>query len=69
MTPERATEIIRDAKALAVHGPWSDQLSNVMTADERAEIVTVWKTMPGYTCFVDAILRIERTDNANNTTT
>ena len=68
MTPARATEIIRDAKALAIHGPWSDQLSNVMTADERAEIITVWRTMPGYTCFVDALLRIERNEHATDHT-
>lgn len=62
MTPARATEIIRDAKARAIHGPWSDQLSNV-TADERAEIIAVWETMPGYTCFVDALHRIERNNH------
>lgn len=60
MTPERAAEIIRDAKAMADYGPWSDQLSNVMTTDERAEIIAVWKKMPGHTCFVDALHRIER---------
>ena len=58
MKPERATEIIREAKAKCVHGPWSDQLSNVMTQDERREVVTVWNTMPGSACFVDALLRI-----------
>jgi hypothetical protein len=68
MTPARATEIIRDAKARATYGPWSDQLSNVMTADERAEIITVWRTMPGYTCFVDALHRIERNDDATDHT-
>jgi hypothetical protein len=60
MTPERAREIIRDAKAMATYGPWSDQLSNVMTKDERAAIVEVWNTLPGSYCFMDALLRIER---------
>lgn len=60
MTPERASEIIREAKRLAVHGPWSDQLNNVMTTEERGIVIAKWKTMPGYTCFVDALYRIER---------
>lgn len=60
MTPERATEIIAQAKATAKHGPWSDQLSNVMTVDERSAVVEVWQTLPGSSCFADALLRIER---------
>ena len=59
MTPERAAEIIAQAHALAKHGPWSDQLRNVMTVDEIAGVFAVWKTMPGSTCFMDALLRIE----------
>lgn len=60
MTQERANEIIAQAKAKAVHGPWCDQLDKVMLPGERAEIVKVWKTMPGHTCFVDALYRIAR---------
>jgi hypothetical protein len=34
-----------------------------MTKEERAEVNTYWDTMPGDTCFVDAIYRIARTDD------
>jgi hypothetical protein len=58
MNPERAKEIIADAHAKAVHGPWSDQIDNVMRPGEREEVNAVWDTMPGNTCFVDALYRI-----------
>ena len=58
MTSERANEIIVQAKARARHGPWSDQLDKVMTPEERQEVIDLWNTMPGYTCFVHALLRI-----------
>jgi len=57
MTPERAKEIIAQAKAQAGCGPWSDQLDKVMTDIEREEVRHKWQTMPGYTCFVDALFR------------
>ena len=60
MTSERAAQIIEQAQARAIHGPWSDQLDKVMTAEERAEVLQLWRTMPGYTCFVDALLRIKQ---------
>lgn len=59
MTAERAAEIIEQAKRKAIYGPWSDQLDKVMTPDERADILRKWETMPGHTCFVDALLRIK----------
>ncbi len=59
MTSERAAEIIQQAKAKAIHGPWSDQLDKVMTREERAAVLVKWETMPGHTCFVDALLRIK----------
>ena len=31
-----------------------------MTANEEAEINTLWNTMPGHTCFMDALRRIAR---------
>ena len=58
MTPTRAREIYDAARAQATCGPWSDQLDNVMTPDERREIVAVWETMPGNSCFVDALFRV-----------
>ena len=60
MTSERAAEIIEQAQGRATFGPWSDQLDKVMTAEERAEVIRFWETMPGYTCFVDALFRIKQ---------
>ena len=57
MTRERANEIVRQAQALARYGPWSDQLDKVMTPDERAAVLAMWETMPGYTTFVHALQR------------
>lgn len=60
MTQQRAQEIYAAARAKAKIGPWSDQLDKVMTPEERGEIRRVWHEMPGYTCFVDALMRIMR---------
>lgn len=60
MTPERATEIIHEAQSITTIGPWSDQLDRIMKPGERAAVVAVWKKMPGYTCFVDALFQIAR---------
>lgn len=61
MTPERAKEIIRQAKALANVGPWSNQIDKVISKEERLEVNKVWETMPGHTCFVDALYQIINT--------
>lgn len=61
ITPERAQEIIQSAHDACTCGPWSDWLDRVMQPGEREEVNQVWETMPGYTCFVDAIYRIART--------
>lgn len=58
MTPERAKEIIKQAQDKANVGPWSDQIEKVITKEERNEVNKVWETMPGHTCFVDALYRI-----------
>jgi hypothetical protein len=63
MTPIRAQEIIQAAYDKCTCGPWSDQLDKVMTKEERQEVNAVWDTMPGDTCFVDAIYRIARTQD------
>lgn len=60
MTPERAKEIIQQARDATTVGPWSDQLRNVMTTDERVEVLKVWRNMPGCFCFVDALNKIAR---------
>lgn len=62
MTPERAAEIIKQAQTRAQYGPWSDQLKKVMTPEEHATVLAVWETMPGHTCYVDALLRIKNRD-------
>lgn len=60
MTPERAQEIVKQARDKATCGPWSDQLDKVMTKEERNEVNQVWDKMPGHTCFVDALYSIAR---------
>ncbi len=56
MMPWRAREIIAGARALAVHGPWSDQIDRVLRPGERE---AVWKaTRRG--CFVDTLYDIAR---------
>lgn len=53
MTRERAEEIRR--AIWDSHG-WD----GVETPEERKEIVKVWETMPGWTCFYDAVERIAK---------
>ena len=65
MIPERAQEIIQAAYDTCTCGPWCDQLDKVMTKEERQKVNQVWDTMPGDTCFVDAIYYIARTNNPN----
>jgi hypothetical protein len=61
LTSERANEIIAQARAKArTFGQWSSYLDKVMTLEERAQVTLVWETMPGHTCFVDALFRIAR---------
>lgn len=42
VTPERAREIMAQAQAKAVHGPWSDQIQKVITPEENAYFLAVW---------------------------
>jgi len=58
MNQQRAVEIFEACKRKAIHGPWSDQLDKCMTPQERESVINVWDTMPGYTCFADAFMRI-----------
>lgn len=62
MTPQRAREIIQAAYDACTCGPWCDWLDRVMQPGEKEEVKQVWETMPGDTCFVDAIYRIARED-------
>ena len=58
MTPERAKEVYAQCRKQAGCGPWSDQLDNVLTSDEDFDLRKLWRTMPGHTCFVDALFRV-----------
>ncbi len=57
MTRERAAEVVRLAQERAGWLPWSEMLKYILTNDENAEVMRKWDTMPGNTCFVDALLR------------
>jgi len=51
MTPERAKEILDSANDW---GGYQDE----PTLEERNEIKKVWDTLPGWTCFNDALIAI-----------
>ena len=51
MTAERAKEIL---KLGAQYSNYSDK----MTEAEYREVMALWVTMPGHTCFYDALCRI-----------
>jgi hypothetical protein len=53
MTPERAREIIQ------LGSRWVEY-SKHMTDEEKKFVVEKWDTMPGYTCFYDALVRIAK---------
>ena len=50
MTPERALEILTSE---TISG-----YSHQPTEDERSEVIEVWDTLPGWTCFNDALIAI-----------
>jgi hypothetical protein len=58
ITPERAREISYEINQEWTMNPVHKYVP--YTADERQEIMRLWKTMPGHTCFHDAVLRIIR---------
>jgi hypothetical protein len=60
ISKERAKEIIEAAQARAHCTPWSDQLVRVMTQGEYHHVRNVWDTLPGHTCFVDALCKLAR---------
>lgn len=62
MSPDRANEIIAQARMRAIGTPWVDQLKHVMTDEERAEVKQVWDTMPGHCSFVSALFSIANTE-------
>lgn len=57
MTQERAKEII------ALGNQWSNYSKHCTPAEDK-EVRDLWMTMPGYTCWYDALLRIARGQQA-----
>lgn len=55
--PDRAEEIIRLAKAKAIHGPVSDQYDRVMTPGEIAYVIKCWKAHPSGATTFDSIFQ------------
>jgi hypothetical protein len=54
----RMCQIVNESKSRSKYGPWSDQLNKVMTKSEYDEVLKLWSTMPGSTCFMDAFNRL-----------
>ena len=65
ITKERAIELLKlsdwETGNCAVIGAKKPDVPD-MTEEERDEIVEKWRTMPRYTCFYDALMRIIRTN-------
>jgi len=55
MTPKRAREIL---DSMSPFGAMD------YTEEEHREITAVWDTMPGHTCFFDAVVRIAKGEPA-----
>lgn len=53
MTKQRASEV------LAIGSNYGEYRKH-MTETEISEVIALWNTMPGYTCFADAIIRIAK---------
>lgn len=69
MTPERARYILdhqtigggfRRSFRQSCDGPWSRTYPDGITPEEHAAVVALWRTMPGWTCYADAVRRIAR---------
>ena len=56
---ERAREIIEIAQGMTLHGPWSDNLDDVLTDGEYAYVLRVWASIPsGASTFLSALYAI-----------
>lgn len=71
MTPERARYILarqllggdfRRAFRQSCDGPQTRVYADGITPEENAAVVELWRTMPGWTCYADAVRRIARQD-------
>lgn len=59
LTAHRIDEIERLCQTSKGHGPWSDQLDNIMTEDEQDEVRTHWYLLDGESCFVSAMFDLK----------
>lgn len=61
MTSERAKQIARE---IWTNNPLGGhRVEQTMTEAERQEIIKFWHTLPGHTCFFDAVNRMARGDH------
>lgn len=69
MTPERARYILdcqllgggfRRAFRQSCDGPTTRTYPDGITPAEHAAVLYLWRTMPGWTCYADAVRRIAR---------
>lgn len=60
MTQERAKEILEGIARTPFSWQNSAGVNALFRPGERAEVMKKWDTMPGYTCFADALMRIAR---------
>lgn len=72
MTPERAKELIESTFfgelpfAFVPNGSVNGNypvMEHGITVAEWGHVKALWKTMPGHTCFNDALIRIAKRDN------
>lgn len=56
MTKERAYEIYTAIQHARF--PWQEDVRKYMTYQEHDEVMDRWRSMPGYTCYADALLRL-----------
>ena len=62
MTSTRAAEVMCQSSAW----PHWGNLMKFMTPEEIEYTFDLWRTMPGYTCFADAVNRIRKNENNNS---
>lgn len=69
MTPERARYILdhrllgggfRRSFRQSCDGSTTRVYADGITPEENAAVVALWQTMPGWTCYADAVRRIAR---------
>lgn len=54
ITRQRAEEIVRKAQEITSIGPYSDNITKVMTPHEVQDVNTHWSALPSDTSWIDA---------------